>query len=94
LTPYIPAESPSANFDPETASLWETFWYNVWGFEKRTKVVIKRTLGLMLVTGVNTFMGSFGGIKDVEMGGAVGWMGVWSLAAGLVGVGLGVVGAV
>jgi hypothetical protein len=80
-------------FNPESATLGETFWYNVWGYDERTKVVIKRTLALMLVSGVNTFVQTFVTVEGVEVMGAVAYSGVWIVAAGVTGAALGLVGA-
>jgi hypothetical protein len=83
-----------SGFNPESASLSETFWYNVWGYSQRTKTVIKRTAALMLVSGVNTFVQTFLTIEGVEATGAVAYSGVWVLASGLTGLALGLVSAV
>ncbi len=92
--PAVIIEAQSVSFNPETATLAETFWYNIWGYNKRSKVVIKRTVALMLLTGGNTFIRSFMGIKGVEVIGAISYSAVWVAAAGVTGVALGVVGAV
>ena len=81
-------------FNPATATFSETFWYNVWGYNSRKKVVIKRTATLMLVTGVNTFVQTFVTIEGVEATGAVIYSGVWVAAALITGLTLGVVGDV
>ena len=91
------AAAPGAkvsSFNPESATLGETFWYNVWGYSERTKTVITRTLALMLVSGVNTFVQSFVTVEGVEMMGAVAYSGVWVVAAGVTGAALGLVSAV
>lgn len=82
-----------ATFNPASATLAETFWYNVWGFDTRTKVVIKRTLTLMLIVSTNTFVQTFFTVEGVEAVGAVAYSGVWTLAAGITGAVLGLVGA-
>jgi hypothetical protein len=87
------AELEAAKFDPETATLGETLWWNIWGFEKRTKVVIKRTVVLMLISGVNTFVQCYWTIRGVEAKGAAVYSGVWVVAAGVTGAALGFVGA-
>lgn len=95
---FTPAAAASdakvAPLDTEGASLSETFWYNVWGYSKRTKVVIQRTAALMLVSGVNTFVQTFVTLEGVETTGAVAYSGVWVLASGLTGLALGMVSAV
>ncbi|CZT02055.1 uncharacterized protein RAG0_09383 [Rhynchosporium agropyri] len=99
FTPTITA-SPTdedvqiAAFHPETATLEETFWFNVWGYNSRKKVMIKRTATLMLVTGVNTFVQTFVTIDGVEAVGAVVYSAVWVTAALITGVTLGLVGDV
>ena len=95
---FTPAAAVSSTktvpFDTESASLSETFWWNVWGYSKRTRVVIKRTAALMLVSGVNTFVQTFVTLEGVEAVGAAAYSGVWVLASGITGVALGIVSAV
>ena len=95
---FTPAAAASgkkaAPLDTEGASLSETFWYNVWGFSERTRVVVKRTAALMMVSGVNTFVQSFVTLQGVEAMGALAYSGVWVLASGITGLALGVVSAV
>jgi hypothetical protein len=95
---FIPAAAASsteaAPLDTESASLSETFWYNIWGYSKRTKVVISRTAALMLVSGVNTFVQTFFTLEGVEATGAAAYSAVWVLASGITGLALGVVSAV
>ena len=68
FTPVAALPKPKAtHFDPSTATLSETFWYNVWGYKPRTKVILSRTLVLMLVSGVNTFIQTFVTIDGVEV---------------------------
>ncbi|KAI6710969.1 hypothetical protein PZA11_002273 [Diplocarpon coronariae] len=88
------ADAKNAAFNPQTATLQETFWHNVWGFSTRAKVVIKRTATLMLVTGVNTFVQTFVTIQGVEATGAAVYSGVWVAASLFTGIGLGLVAAV
>ncbi|KAL2074779.1 hypothetical protein VTL71DRAFT_8558 [Oculimacula yallundae] len=84
----------NAAFNPETATLAETFWFNLWGYSSRKKVMIKRTATLMFVTGVNTFVQTFITIEGVEAIGAAVYSGVWVTAALITGVTLGLVGDV
>lgn len=95
---FTPAAAVSSTkalpLDTEGASLSETFWHNVWGSSKRTKVVISRTAALMLVSGVNTFVQTFVTLQGVEVAGAAAYSGVWVMASGLTGLALGVVSAV
>ena len=81
-------------FDPSKASLKDTFWWNIWGYSSKTKVVITRTAALVLVSGVNTFVQSWVTIEGVEPLGAAAYAEVWVVAAAVSGVALGVVGAV
>ncbi|KAI1458342.1 hypothetical protein F4805DRAFT_456974 [Annulohypoxylon moriforme] len=84
----------SENFDPASASLAETMRWNFWGWSVQTKVVIQRTVLLMLVTGVNTFLQARYTVEGVETPGAAAWSSVWVLAAAVTGIGLGAVGSV
>jgi hypothetical protein len=81
-------------FDPENATLGETIWWNLWGWSEKTKIVIKRTATLMLVTGVNTFVQTYITIEGVEALGALAYSAVWVVAAAICGGALGAVGAV
>lgn len=72
-------------FNPETASLLETLWYNVWGFSKRTRTIIQRTATLVAVVGAHTWLQVFVTIEGAEMYGAAGWAGIWAAAAALTG---------
>ena len=95
FTPAVAVSSKKVEpLDPVAASLSETFWYNVWGFSERTRVVIKRTATLMLVSGVNTYVQTFVTLEGVESAGAVGYSAVWVLASALTGLAFGVVSAV
>lgn len=88
------AEAKKKAFNPASATLSETFWYNFWGYDRRTKVVIQRTATLMLVSGVNTFIQTFVTVEGVEAIGALAYAGPWTLAAGITGLVLGYVGNV
>ena len=95
---FTPAAAVSSTkvvpLDTEAASLSETFWYNVWGYSKRTKVIISRTAALMLVSGINTFVQTFVTLEGVEATGAAAYSAVWVLASAITGLALGVVSAV
>jgi hypothetical protein len=93
FTPATAVPSRGMGFNPETATLAETLWYNVCGYSSRTKMVITRTVTLMLVSGVNTFVQTFVTMDGVEARGALGYSAVWVVAGGVTGVALGVVGA-
>lgn len=79
-------------FDPVAASLGETVWWNVWGYTVKTKVVIRRTIVVALVTAVNTFLASSKTLYRVDASGAAVYAGVWAFAAICSGIGLGFVG--
>ena len=87
-------ETKKAVFNTKAASLGEHLWYNVWGFSLRTKVVIKRTFALMLVSGVNTFVNTFITIEGVEAKGAIGYSVLCLVSNCIVGGALGIVAAV
>lgn len=70
-----------ASFNPEIATLRETILYNVWGYSKRTRTLIKRTLTLAAVTGIHTWLQTYVAIEGTEIFGAAGWSAVWALAA-------------
>lgn len=70
-----------ASFDPETATLRETFLYNVWGYSKRTRTLIKRTLTLAAITGLHNWLQTYVAIEGTESSGAAVWSAVWALAA-------------
>jgi len=88
------ADAKSSAFNPATATLTETFWRNVWGFDVRTKIIVKRTATLMLIVGTNTFVQTFITIEGVEAIGAFAYSGVWVISAAITGGAFGLVGAV
>ncbi|KAL1873459.1 hypothetical protein VTK73DRAFT_957 [Phialemonium thermophilum] len=79
-------------FDPVEATLAETLKWNLWGFTTRTKVAIVRTLGVMIVTWVNTFLQCTLRIKGVEPYGAALYATAWAMPALLTGLALDLVG--
>lgn len=81
-----------ARFDAVEAGLLETFWWNVWGYTTQTKVGIARTLAVVAITGINTYLQSAITISGVDSQGAVAYAAAWSVAAFLGGVGLGFIG--
>lgn len=83
-----------AQFDPVEAGLGETLWWNVWGYTTQTKVGIARTLTVVAVTGINTYLQCALTISGVESQGALVYASCWTVAALLAGVGLGFVGEV
>lgn len=72
-------------FNPETATLAETIKYNVWGYSKRTRTLIKRTATLAAVTYIYTYLQVYGTVEGTEGYGAAGWACVWATAAALTG---------
>lgn len=88
------ADAKIAEFDPISATLGETLWWNVWGYTTRTKVAIVRTAAVMFVTWVSTYLQCAMTIKGVESFGAAVYASSWALAAMLTGLGLEVVGDV
>lgn len=81
FTPAIATESIcKAKFDAKTASFWETLWYNIWGYSSRTKMVIKRTSLLVIVTSLNTLTQICVAIEGVEFLGAVAYTTMWIAA--------------
>ncbi|KAI1781538.1 hypothetical protein F4818DRAFT_40455 [Hypoxylon cercidicola] len=93
---FAPAEGTpkEERFDPASATLPETVRWNFWGWSAQTKVVIRRTALLMLVSGANTFLQTRLTVDGVETPGAAAWSSVWVLAAAVTGLGLAAVGSV
>lgn len=83
-----------AKFDPASATLNETIYYNLWGFTTRTKMAILRTAVLATVTGISTYLHCAMTISGVESPGAAAYAGVWTVPALLSGLALGLVGGV
>ncbi|KAL8682330.1 MAG: hypothetical protein Q9186_001606 [Xanthomendoza sp. 1 TL-2023] len=83
-----------AEFDPETATLGQTIWYNVWGYSKRSRTLIKRTVTLILVSAMQTGLRTVITVEGVDVVGAAGWAAMWAMAATLVGSGFWWVGDV
>lgn len=74
-----------AEFDPETATLSETVWYNIWGYSKRSRTLIKRTATLAFASAMQTGLRTYITVNGVEFAGAAGWAAMWASAALLVG---------
>lgn len=81
-------------FNPASATLWESVRWNVWGWEKGTKVLLERTFVLATMAGLTTWVRVWGTVEGAEPLGAAGWAGVWATACALEGVVLGWVGEV
>lgn len=75
-----------SNFNAEEATLWETVVYNVWGYSKRSRALIKRTATLVAISSLHTSLQTFVTLEGSEGFGGVGWSSVWALAATLTGV--------
>ncbi|RYP63459.1 hypothetical protein DL771_009252 [Monosporascus sp. 5C6A] len=93
-TPTSRQREQLEKFDPAAAGLAETLRWNVWGWSAPVKVVIRRTALLVMLTGVNAFLGARYGVRGVETPGAIAWASVWVAAAALTGGALGAVGSV
>ncbi|MCJ1284211.1 hypothetical protein MMC26_003542 [Xylographa opegraphella] len=72
-------------FNPETATLMETLQHNLWGYSKRTRVIIARTVALTALTYMNTWYQVALTVEGAESTGAAGWASVWATAAVLTG---------
>lgn len=80
-------------FDPVSASLGQTVWWNFWGYKTKTKVVIRRTVVAIAVSAINTYLACTMTIYGVEPRGAIAYAGVWAFAALWAGIGLGFAGS-
>ena len=87
-------EKDIAKFNPETATLSETLVFNLYGFSKRARTLMQRTITLAIVGGLHTWLRTFITVEGAELVGAAGWSGVWSLAGLLTGLMYGWVGNV
>ncbi|KAI9795185.1 MAG: hypothetical protein M1816_000207 [Peltula sp. TS41687] len=81
-----PRDALAPAFDPATATLGETLRYNLWGYSKRSKSIITRTVTLMLVTGLNTWLHTFVTIEGAENYGALGWSAIWVVSSAITGL--------
>lgn len=79
-------------FDPVSASLWETFVFNTWGYTTKGKVGIARTAVVVVLTFVHTYLQCTKVITGVEATGAGSYAAVWAAAALFSGISLGLVG--
>lgn len=85
-------DEKTARFDPVEAGLGETLWWNIWGYTTQTKVGILRTLVVMTITGINTWLSCTMTLSGVESIGAAVYASVWVVAAFFTGVGLSMLG--
>lgn len=80
-------------FNAETATLAETFAYNLGygetGFTRRAVVLVKRTAVVALCVFVNTVVRVFGTVDGTDIGGSMGYAGLWAVANVLVAVAYG-----
>jgi hypothetical protein len=73
------ADIINLSFNPETASLTETVMYNLWGYSKRSRVNIQRTLTAAIVTSLFTWLQLWGTVEGVEGTGATVWASIWGV---------------
>lgn len=83
-----------AEFDPATANLGQTIYWNLWGYTTPTKVSVKRTAVAMLFAGVDTYLQATTVLSGVDSYGAAVYASVWVLAAAITGLALRYVGSV
>lgn len=83
-------------FSPATASLGETFAYNLGygenGWSHRAEVLAKRTLVLSACTLLNTFVRVFGTVQGTDIAGSLGYGGLWAGTTVLVAIAYGLIG--
>lgn len=75
------------NFNPEHATFSETVAFNLWGWHTRTRTLLKRTLTLAVMTGLNTWLQLFVTIEGTEAFGSAVWAAPWAVSALVAGVG-------
>ena len=78
-----------AAFDPETATLGETFIQNIFGHSIGTRILTRRTLTLAAVVGIHTWLHTYLVVDGAEGFGAIGWSSIWVLSAIITGLGFG-----
>ena len=72
--------------DGATATLEETIRYNIWGYSKRTRTMIKRTTVLATMSFINAFLQVAATIEGADLAGAAGWASIWAVAASVTGL--------
>ncbi|KAF2805069.1 uncharacterized protein BDZ99DRAFT_501954 [Mytilinidion resinicola] len=77
-------DAADAAFNPATATLAQTVRHNVWGWSKRTKVLVQQTAVLAALTGSHTTRMAWAN-EGTDLVGAAGYAGVWVLAGLLAG---------
>lgn len=78
-------EEGAAVFDPMTATLRGTLAYNFVPQSKRGRTLLARTATLIAVSGVHTWLHTYGAVEGAEGFGAAGWSSIWAFAAALTG---------
>jgi hypothetical protein len=68
-------------FDPATATLGEHLNWNVWGWSKGTKVMVKRTVLLATSVFFATWIKTWKTLEGSELLGSAGWAALWALAS-------------
>lgn len=88
------ARTPTYIFNPRTATLSQTFAYNlgIGDHSSRKAVLTQRTVLLVAFSFINSFVRVFGTVEGTEAYGAAGWAALWSAAALAVGLGFAWVG--
>ncbi|KAK5165897.1 uncharacterized protein LTR77_008821 [Saxophila tyrrhenica] len=90
--PRLSTRKPK-RFNPATATLGETFAYNLGygesGWSRRAEVLAKRTAVLSAGAFVNTAVRVFATVEGTDLGGAMGYAGMWAGACVVVAVGFG-----
>ena len=93
LTEPKPRTRRAKKFNPETATLGETFAYNLGygesGWSHRAEVLAKRTLVLSACTFANTFVRVYGTVEGTDIVGTLGYAGLWAGVNIVVGVAFG-----
>jgi hypothetical protein len=85
-------DARASAFNPVTATFGQTLKYNVWGWRKGWKVLLRRIAVLATMVGVTTFLKVQGTVAGSESYGALGWAALWSAASVVVGLVLGWIG--
>ena len=75
------------SFDPEHATFSETLMFNIWGWHTRTRTLLKRTLTLAVMTGLNTWLQLFVTVEGTEAFGSAIWAAPWAISALVAGAG-------
>lgn len=90
-TGTTPEDAVVEAFDPVSATLGETLWQNAWGFRTQTKVAIRQTLVVVLVSFIRTTSQCALTVQGVEAQGAAAYALVWAAASIVAGIAMGLV---